>query len=238
MEWITSPVTPYFYTLTYDEDHCPSGGTLDKKRTLQWLKDTQKRETGNFRYYLVGEYGETSFRPHYHLVLFPAHISQVKHLANCWKSGFTQVSELSPARARYCANYTAKKLTKGNDPRLAGREPEFRTSSRNPPIGSEFIKQLGPQVRKAGIIEKTGDVPRSFRTDGKIYPIGKWALDKLRADLGVPLRHSDRIKANPRYLEHYPLQEAEWNPEEAHAIEVKLNAKKKAGFYRGKGQKV
>lgn len=238
MEWLTTPQRSYFLTFTYNEENLPPGGTLEKQKFRQFLKNAQKRHTGPFRYYLVGEYGDESFRPHYHLAIFPQHPAQVGLLTRLWQKGFTQATEINHARARYLANYTAKKLTKGCDPRLEGREPEFRSSSRNPPLGYQFTRLLAAQPTVKKEVARTGDVPRTFRIDGKIYPFGSWPLTQLRDLLSVPQSHAGRIKAHPEYLNHYELEDTEWNPQEAQQLEVKINAKKKITFYRGESAKV
>lgn len=238
MEWLFCPERSWFFTFTYSEDNLPSGGSLDKKRTLQWLKDVQKRKTGPFRYYLVGEYGDDTHRPHLHMAVFPEHAAQIIALENSWEKGFVQRAEITHARARYLANYTAKKLTKPGHPDLAGREPEFRTSSRNPPLGAAFVERYAAHPGFIRFAKERGDVQRNFRVDGKIYPIGDWALSKLRQKLGIPQTHKGRAKAHPRYEEYFPLEGAEWDPEEAEILEVKLATKKKQGRYRGPGTKV
>ncbi len=77
-----------FITLTYDDEHLPSHGTLIKKDFQLFMKrfrkslgvkslnpktnriktyyDTEKR----IRYYHCGEYGEKNKRPHYHAIIF------------------------------------------------------------------------------------------------------------------------------------------------------------------------
>lgn len=64
----------YFITLTYDDDHLPGFG-VDYDLMLQFFKLSRLRfpylfdKTG-FKYILVGEYGGTFHRPHYHLLFF------------------------------------------------------------------------------------------------------------------------------------------------------------------------
>lgn len=242
MEFLTNyeryKLTSYFVTLTYSPEHLPDGGNLDKKYIHQWIKDCQKRHTGPFRYYLVGEYGETTRRPHYHLAIFPEHPAQIRAIGTFWKRGFIQITEINTARARYLANYTAKKLTKRGDPKLEGLEPEFRSSSRNPPLGYDFVKKLAGAKNVKDWVEKTGDVPRTFRFEGKIYPIGSWALTQLRDLLDVPQTHKLRAQKHPDYLTYHPLEGAEYEPEENEIWEAQLNAKKKITFFRGEAQKV
>ena len=127
MEWLETPEYCYFVTLTIAPEHethvMSSDGTpvatLEKAKFLKWLDNTIQKHTGPLRYYAIGEYGDYTLRPHYHLALFPKRSAQIKIFLNEWRLGFTQATELNHERARYLANYTTKKLTKDSDERLA-----------------------------------------------------------------------------------------------------------------------
>lgn len=69
----------YFVTLTYDDAHVPtaysrSGAptyTLCKKDFQLFIKRLRKRVAPQrIRYFACGEYGGTTFRPHYHAIIF------------------------------------------------------------------------------------------------------------------------------------------------------------------------
>ncbi|AXL15098.1 replication initiator protein [Microviridae sp.] len=250
MEWLTTPEYSWFLTLTIDpiyekhvvsEDGAPVA-TLQKKEFLKWLNNTIERETPGLRYYAIGEYGETTFRPHYHLAIFPKSADQVEKIQAAWTKGFTSASDLNHERARYLANYTAKKLTKDTDERLApAQEPEFRTSSRRPPLGAAFVDNLHAHYlkpRAAKLVAERGDIERTFRIDGRIYPLGEWPLTKLRGKLGIPALHRDRIKANPNYLEYHETQNAEVDEYEAECQEKYLATKKHQTYHRGGSAKI
>jgi len=223
LEWLFHPFEglPMFVTLTYNEKSVPieSGDdgapvhTLKKKRFLKWVNNVQ-RNVGSFRYYAVGEYGDDTFRPHYHMAIFPRTNQQIPEIMSLWKDafGFVTVGEMDAKRARYLANYTTKKLTKDSDERLqTNQEPEFRTSSRRPPLGSRSVDFLCAPYRTGdgrSILEERGDVERTFRFDGKVYPLDAFILRKMRGELGIPLLHRERIEANPNYLEFHASQEA------------------------------
>lgn len=250
MEWLECDHVPYFLTFTYADAHIPHPeihgvregrdrifGSLEKKSFRLWTRDVQTNYAGPFRYYTVGEYGDRRGRAHYHMVVFPVHPAQISAIRMHWARGDVQAGPLTHARARYLANYASKKLTKSSDDRLeTGQEPEFRTSSRTPPLGAGFVERLTAfwlQPQRQKLLKKRGDVERAFRWDGKIYPIGGWPLQKLRTNLGIPLAHRDRIKANPDYLKYHQSEDAEWNPEEAEAQELYINAKTISKRYRG-----
>ena len=53
-----------FVTLTYSPENEPDGSSLEPKHTQDWLKRFRKAIAPlRVRYYLVGEYGEQSWRP-------------------------------------------------------------------------------------------------------------------------------------------------------------------------------
>lgn len=74
-----------------------------------------------------------NLRPHLHAVIYGLEPVLLETcLQEGWPHGFTQVSLLSPERAAYAVGYTAKKMTRADDPRLKGKVPEFTLTSRNP----------------------------------------------------------------------------------------------------------
>lgn len=238
---------PAFLTLTYREDTVPltpdHDTTLEKKAITQWLNNQQKKH-GAFRYYLVGEYGDITKRPHYHLALFPTSHEQVLRLCQDWqkKSGFTSSTPLNAERAGYLANYCAKKLTKPDDDRLLpNQEPEFRTSSRQPPLGNDFAESIVKYYRSgkaAQILKQRGDVERTVRFYGRLYPLGDWILKKIRTELGIPLTHTERNDGHDNYWNFHAQQEAQWDPETENNLEASINAKKIQKLYRQTTQKL
>lgn len=229
-----------FVTLTFNDSNLPLTAegvpTLRKKAFRKWLNN-QIRDQGPFRYYAVGEYGEKYLRPHYHMALFPQSYEQADSILGTWAKsrGYVQSAEINDERARYLANYTAKKLTNHADDRLEqGQEPEFRISSRKPPIASDFIDKLVQQFGSgtgAKIVEERGDIERTFRYNGRIYPIHPWILHKARERLGIPVLHRDRL-IHPEYEKWHEIQEAMIDPEAADQIEANLNAKKRQRLHR------
>ena len=197
-----------FITLTYDEENCPrteSGLlTLEPKDVQDWLKKLRKRvEPRKVRYYLTGEYGEQTFRPHYHLALFnyppcihgrpqvvkdegcPCNNCQI--IAETWNKGFTYNGELSKDSASYIAQYVTKSLTKFDDPSLQGRYPEFARMSNRPGIGAESIKTVANSLRNIHgdkYLATHGDVPSTLNHGGNKLPLGRYLTNQLRKELG------------------------------------------------------
>lgn len=128
-----------FLTLTYDE--LPLLGSLNPQHPQLFLKRLRKRLNGNTpqflddaglipnpdfivtKYFLVGEYGERTQRPHYHCILWmPRPSDEVLYqagqnplwrsllLEKDWSHGRALYGEVTAASAMYCAGYTLKKL--------------------------------------------------------------------------------------------------------------------------------
>ena len=60
-----------FITLTYNDDHIPRDGSLNKKHFQDFMKRLRKSiAPKKVRFYHCGEYGPKLLRPHYHAILF------------------------------------------------------------------------------------------------------------------------------------------------------------------------
>lgn len=233
MEYVTAG-NGVFTTLTYRDQELPGNGKLEKEEITQWVRNRFKVEP--FRYYLVGEYGTQSWRPHYHMVVFPHEGRLPRDVTLGWDKGHTSAYPLTPQRAAYCAAYTTKKLV-SHSAELAKRDlpPEFRTSSKRPPVGHAFISKLVQMHRTPGgaeYVERMGDVARSWRFGQKVLPIDGYILRKARERLGVPALHSERLTHDGYFATHAAQEHAIWNPEEARIEVERFNAKKKQNAYR------
>lgn len=94
-------------TLTYDDAHVPP--TLQKSHVQRAIKRLRHKVPA-FRFFAAGEYGERTFRPHYHAIWFG--LSEGHHAAvqAAWPYGFVRTDPVSPAAIAYVAGYCAKKL--------------------------------------------------------------------------------------------------------------------------------
>lgn len=126
-----------FITLTYDPEHLPQGHTLNKIHPQLFLKSLRNWLTKHYpgikiRYKLVGEYGENSFRPHYHLAIFglpnfeDQQISDKNYsesnklyeseiLTEIWGKGNVVYNHLTPASCLYIAQHSDKKINRQVD---------------------------------------------------------------------------------------------------------------------------
>lgn len=145
-----------FITLTYSDDMLPRDGSLNKEHFSGFMKRLRDRiDYHKVRFYGCGEYGETTFRPHYHSILFNYDFPDKEFFAtsrsghklftsnfldDVWGFGHCQIGSVSFESAAYVARYVMKKVTgKVAEDHYAGREPEFNLMSRRPGIGREFF---------------------------------------------------------------------------------------------------
>lgn len=195
-----------FVTLTYDDDHL----IYDRlcKKPILWKKDVQdflKRlrfaiYPQKVRFYAVGEYGDNTERPHYHIILFGypscaygntrqnisgmACCPACDALANIWGKGRVFVGMLSKNSASYVASYTVKKMTSVDDVRLKGRTPEFCTMSLRPGIGADAMWDIASDLMRSRVDEMLVDVPLALKYGGKLMPLGRYLRRRLRKMIG------------------------------------------------------
>lgn len=178
-----------FVTLTYDAEHLPPGGTLVPRDVTLWLKRLRKELSPlSLRYFLVGEYGDESWRPHYHAALFGVSPGDSQVVLDSWGKGHVMCGDLNLFSAQYISGYVTKKMTSKTDGRLNGRYPEFTRMSLRPGIGASAIGDIKDSlVSEYGIksmLENVG-VPISLSHGGKAMPLGRYLRRKLSEELGV-----------------------------------------------------
>ncbi|UYD39201.1 MAG: replication initiator protein [Wigfec virus K19_141] len=161
-----------FITLTYDDHHLPSHGSLTPDHITLFFKKLRKKLAGKkILYYYCGEYGENLSRPHYHLALFGYDFSpdRTPHretqsgtvyrspsLEKLWDKGFSEIGNLEYDSARYVAGYIQKKVngTKAQSHyqqitqqgEIIDLHPEFARMSRRPAIGLNWINKYSSDI--------------------------------------------------------------------------------------------
>lgn len=182
-----------FLTLTYDKEHLPESGSLVPEHLQKFLKRLRRElEPRRIRFFAVGEYGERTLRPHYHLALFGVDLGSHVGLdrmvkLKAWDLGNAHVGSLTVQSAQYIGGYVLKKLTNPDDPfvfkRLGGRHPEFARMSLRPGIGHVVVSGIARWLvssRGNREVMLSGDVPMQLRMDGKFWSIGRYLRDQVR----------------------------------------------------------
>lgn len=189
-----------FVTLTYDNDHLPE--KLVKSDYQNFLKRLRKSlAPRKIRYFLAGEYGELSGRPHFHLAVFGLDAitaggldgrSGLVHAA--WivgrtsagyddsSLGYTFVGSLTWESAQYIAGYLTKKAA--SDEKSIR---EFSRMSLRPGIGAgameDVARSLSCDAGLDSIIER-GDIPSALKHGKRLLPIGRYLKRELRKQMG------------------------------------------------------
>lgn len=194
-----------FVTLTYAPEHLPPDGSLVPRDPQLFLKRLRRAvEPLRIRFYLVGEYGERGFRPHYHACIFGLGAESAELIASCWALGHCHVGSLTYESAQYCAGYVTKKMTFADDPRLAGRHPEFARMSLRPGIGAPAMEELSEFLTTdlgSRLIAASGDVPATLKHGGKEQPLGRYLREKLRDALGVDSQAAKKTNLQRFFVE-------------------------------------
>lgn len=192
----------HFITLTYSDKELPAGGTLVPRDMQLFLKKLRKAVApARVRFYGVGEYGDKSQRPHYHLVLFglPVQVLYGKHVdCQCvvcaaWGRGIVFIGDVTPESAGYVVSYVCKGMTKSDHVELNGRHPEFARMSnggrsRTGGIGASSMTVVADwltTLEGARHLSRERDVPSRLRADGAKWPLGRYLRRRLRMEIGA-----------------------------------------------------
>lgn len=166
-----------FVTLTYDDEHIHKNWqrpdllphTLSKTDAQNFVKKLRKRmmkyEKKKIRYYLCGEYGEETQRPHLHIILFGVDSSDIMHrnyIYESWdKCTWTPLRKqksigfVAKESIQYTVGYIQKSFMSYNKEDIfqyyQGRIPPFNLQSQGLGIDGAF--------KNAGKIYMSGKIP-------------------------------------------------------------------------------
>ena len=163
-------------------DDGSTDANLEPRDLTLFMKRLRKRiGKRKIRFFAVGEYGDKSQRPHYHLILFGLSHTFANLIDGCWNHGFTYTKECDAGTSRYIAGYVTKKLDSRNG-ELGKRHPEFMRSSRqNGGIGIQQVKKIA-KILKASK-DWDGKIVRTLGIK-RIRPLGRYLTNKLAQEQG------------------------------------------------------
>lgn len=191
-----------FVTLTYAESELPEDRSVRPRELRLFLgrfrERMRERDVTGIRFFGVGEYGDETGRPHYHLSLFGVGPWCSSIVSDAWKKGFVYVGDFTRETAQYVAKYAVKRMTVRGDARLEGRAPEFMRCSRRPGIGAPAMAIIAEQLHTDFGLDvlARGDVPMEVRAGKRRLPLGRFLRSKLREECGFPEWMLDEIKEN------------------------------------------
>jgi len=103
-----------FLTLTYNDENIVVNdndeGVLLKRHIQLFLKKLRRKfdyakKQYKIRYFVIGEYGTQTQRPHYHMILFNVPLHQEQYIVASWDLGFVHFGTVEMASIHYCTGY-------------------------------------------------------------------------------------------------------------------------------------
>lgn len=207
--------TAHFITLTYDDENLPLGHndvpTLYKKDIQDFIKrlrfEVASKHNKKIRYYVVGEYGSSTKRPHYHGIFFGIPNKDIEGLVlKKWNNGHVDIGKVTPASI----HYTTKYIIQANDRKDERREPEFSLMSKRPAIGHKYIgraekwhirNQYFHVISGSGIKQ---NLPRYYRD--KIFDDWQKMIRRAELNYELPKLEEEELKRYEK-ISNNPYQE-------------------------------
>lgn len=188
----------YFVTLTYSDTFLPNFG-VNKKDVQLFLKRLRislfrKFKTPPFRYCLFSEYGKTTHRAHYHLILFGVSLGNLKYpffvlrkyIANAWKFGYVHLKLCHHNSFSYLSKY----LIKGTNVPDGKNKNFYLASNRNGGLGCgalsdiNIVKELYKQTDCRICIRVLGKIKTMYIPKQVVEYFFRECTCKYRSQLG------------------------------------------------------
>lgn len=177
-----------FITLTYDDNNLPEDKKLSVDHLQKFFKRLRKKvfkthPNIKLKYYACGEYGDTTQRPHYHIILFNRplkHNHNAKEeddLIKIWGNGHVRIDECNEATMHYVTKYISKQA----DPTRNKENKEFSLMSKG--LGASYITEKKKEYYKNKL------VPYLIDKGGEKIAMPKYYKEKL-------YNEEDRMKVN------------------------------------------
>lgn len=176
--------TAFFVTLTYDDDSIPfsENGLMtlnysdvgSNSAFIKGLRNAQRKSKKKIKYFLVGEYGSKTHRPHYHAIFF--NVKNPESFQENWKFGFVHIGNVTDASLYYTLKYCVKRsFQPWNKDSDDDRLPEKASMSKG--LGLNYLEK--PGVRSY----HKNDLGRGMPLLGnKVIGLPRYYRDKLYTD--------------------------------------------------------
>jgi len=190
-----------FVTLTYDDSHLPVDKSLKysdysafMRRLRKYVARSRDLRVSPLRFYMCGEYGGETKRPHYHACLFNFDFRDKLYfksvagfklytsatLSRLWPFGNHLIGSVTFESAAYVARYCLDKITgdlakrhyeyvDGETGEIHDRVPEFNKSSNRPGIGAPWLARFMSDVYPKGNVVANGRLAKAPRYYDKIF---------------------------------------------------------------------
>lgn len=163
----------HFLTLTYDNKHINPHYSLRKRDIQLFFKRLRKKIDYKFTYYVCGEYGPRTHRPHYHMILFGIRPDDLHHIYSSWTlcdpiNGIHLEEANTRKACAYVAGYVNKKLGKRYSnlfkKQYPNKEPEFSLCSQG--LGYDWCFKHSELYKTQKVMYENGHrrmLPRYYR---------------------------------------------------------------------------
>lgn len=208
-----------FVTLTFDEEHHPHDGSIQKIHMQNFMKELRAAyPEKRIRFFGCGEYGEKTDpaydtklgRPHYHIILFghdfddkqlfkqgdyPIYTSA--KLDSLWRKGFSTVAACTKETAAYTARYVCKKITGELADEHYRRTNRITGETNN--VEPEFIlMSRRPGIARNWFEQYRRDTQKGFlRKEGKTFSVPKY-YRKLMTETEEEIFLQNKKKPSPK----------------------------------------
>lgn len=196
------------------------------------IMKNEYRDWPGIRYYLVGEYGPKTYRPHYHMIIFNLFHTLAEKLTrgankdtgecqvgsliqHIWEKGHVDVGSVTQASIHYVTKYFLTKVSDQAEIQVRNHyAPQFTLMSRRPGIGSgyskrvkQYHKELDDPVEKF-VVRSDGYpqvMPRYYRD--KYFSIKeKEEWQKVCEEMSIKEWQQLREKHGDKWMKEYELR--------------------------------
>lgn len=207
-----------FLTLTYNDHFLPKGGTLVKRdfqlfmKRLRMYHHYNNPEAGKIKYFMCGEYGGKTLRPHYHAIVMGLDFADKKFcklgkredriytsekLDELWGLGHCWIGSVTTQSAGYVARYCLDKIN--------GEMAYEHYKRFNPETGEvwDVIPEFQAGSQKLGLAHFEQHFEQMYKRDscivqGKEVPIPKYydkKLEQIDPELLADIKEKRKAKA-------------------------------------------
>lgn len=239
-----------FLTLTIDDSYMNSNQSLVKSDFCNFMKRLRKYYQSKFsiqgiRFTMCGEYGELTYRPHYHAVIYNLPIPDLEHyttskgnklytskiIEQIWQMGNVLVGNVTEQTCQYVTGYLKKgqmneewetdelivdRETGEFEPRL----PPYRQSSNRPGIGHDWYQKYKSDCFPSDFIVLNGQK----LTIPKYYSRLKKREDEVEYE-NILSKRKEKM-CTPQHRENTSLKRLE--------VRKKVQLAKSKNYYRDK----
>lgn len=200
----------HFVTLTYADENLPKNRSLSPRDVQLFWKRLRKNLDYKIRYWLCGEYGDKTFRPHYHAIICGLKKEDTHLVHKAWGLGITEVKPAYTGSFYYVSGYVTKKL---------GAVKDWKT--KYPNLVPPFMRcSLG---FGKSFVDKATSYSHLLRIGSKDVYIGRYLRNKLAEKFGITelVKNDGLTKLYDQIMETIDIFKGKFEPDSMSKTPVK-----------------